>query len=145
MKKSEKWTSTDIDMSMSVDQLEKSSLVDIDQEKSSVVDINHQWTTLIKKCIFKFWKNEIILVFKILSFKSTFGLKLKILKNKKNFIFSEFKIHLFYLVKVDQLKKAGCIFQPVDVDGCLFLGRRQAALFITPSRRKRVSLFPRTT
>ena len=56
--------------------------------------------------------------------------KIKILKKK--LIFSEFKNTSFYLVNVDQLKKAGCIFQLVDVNGRLFLGRRQAALFITP-------------
>ena len=39
MKRAVKWTLMDMDMS-TVDQLEKCSLVDVDQEKGSVVDVN---------------------------------------------------------------------------------------------------------
>ena len=58
--------------------------------------------------------------------------KLKILKNEKNFIFPEFKNTFFCFTNVDQMKNAGCTFLVVDVDHCLFRGRQQAALFITP-------------
>ena len=37
---------------------------------------------------------------------------------------------------VDQLKSLGFPFLQVDVDSCLFLGRWQAALFITPKKLK---------
>ena len=43
MKKAVKCTST------RVDRLEKSSLVEVDQEKSSVVDIDRRWSTLIRE------------------------------------------------------------------------------------------------
>ena len=72
MKKAVKWASTSIN-----NQLEKSSLVDVDQAKA-------QWRrSQQKKCIFKFWKIELK--------------KIKILKKKqKNNFYSILWSNIFY-------------------------------------------------
>ena len=70
--------------------------------------------------------------------------KVQILEIKKISLFQNSKIQLFCLVNVDGRKVQDGRRQPVekcrmvdvDVDGCLFLRRQQAALFIMPPKNR---------
>ena len=128
----EKWTST-------VDQIEKSRMVDVNQKKSAVVNVDGTFHDQLygKKCsqehfkiiyIFyfsKFWLFEVLLALDCKqALMPKVPKKFKFSKTKKN---CNFKINfkIFFIVQL-VIKYA--------VDGCLFLGRQHHALWNTDSQ-----------